>query len=85
MVAAKSLSEFELEMKRHEHLMSQLLKMDTLKQSRFNDLPGEVKALGAWGGDFALLSWNDNPDNLKAYLQKKNIDTCFSYKSIVKY
>ena len=84
MEAASSLDDFEYAMKAHEFLLSGLLKKEKLKQSWFSDLPGEIKSLGAWGGDFALMTWHEDYLSLKKYLEHKKIKTLFSYKTIVK-
>lgn len=84
MATTQSLTDFEYAVRAHEQLIGRLLKAETLKQSRFKDLPGEVKALGAWGGDFAMISWNESINKLKDYLTEKNIDTFFTFENLVK-
>jgi hypothetical protein len=39
--------------------------------------------LGAWGGDFILMTWRDGFDELKKYLPTKNLNTVFKYDEIV--
>ncbi len=83
MIDASSLSEFEMVLRDHEILISNLLEVPSLRQTVFSDLPGEVKSLGAWGGDFCMLTWRDDPATLSAYLKSKNLETWFNYNDIV--
>jgi mevalonate kinase len=80
---AETLSEFEDVMKEHEGLISTLLGVPPIKKTLFNDLPGEVKSLGAWGGDFCMLTWHDDPLLLSAYLKSKKLETWFNFSDIV--
>ena len=36
--------------------MSKLTSKEKIKDKLFNDFDGEIKSLGAWGGDFILAS-----------------------------
>jgi mevalonate kinase len=80
---AYELQEFEQVIREHEILISSLLGAPTIRQRIFNDLPGEVKSLGAWGGDFCMLTWHDDPTLLSRYLKSKSLDTWFNYSDIV--
>jgi hypothetical protein len=71
-------------MKEHELIISSILKQKRIKEARFNDLEGEVKSLGAWGGDFAMITWQDSRKKLNQYLGEKNIDTIFSFNELIK-
>jgi len=82
--SAKTLSEFEACIKEHEEIISGVLKQKRLKEERFADLEGEIKSLGAWGGDFAMMTWHNTKEELKAYLKTKNIDTFFPFDEIIK-
>jgi len=84
MASAKSIDEFEMGIKEHEEIISSLLHRKRIKEERFSDLQGEIKSLGAWGGDFAMLTWHDTLKELKKYLATKNIDTIFTFKEIIK-
>jgi mevalonate kinase len=83
MLRASDLQEFEQIMREHEILISSLLGAPTIRQRMFNDLPGEAKSLGAWGGDFCMLTWHDDPALLSRYLKSKSLDTWFNYSDIV--
>jgi mevalonate kinase len=83
MLNASSLTDFEACMVEHEQLISNLIGVPTIKQRIFNDLPGEVKSLGAWGGDFCMLTWNDDPKLISSYLKSKGLETWFNFNDIV--
>lgn len=64
----------------HETLISRLVKLDPVKHSLFSDYFGEVKSLGAWGGDFVLATGNENtPD----YFKRKGYHTVIPYTKMV--
>lgn len=49
----------------------------------FHDFPGEIKSLGAWGGDFLLAAASTNVEKQKKYFQQKGFETSFNYKELV--
>lgn len=83
MLHASSLEEFEQVMREHEIMISGLIDAPTIRESMFTDLPGEVKSLGAWGGDFCMLTWRDDSQLLSTYLKSKGLKTWFSFSDIV--
>jgi hypothetical protein len=83
LTSAYDLEKFELLIDEHEKIMSGILESPDVKQTAFPDFPGAVKSLGAWGGDFILMTWRDGFDELKKYLQTKNLNTVFKYDEIV--
>lgn len=82
-IHSTKLDSFEKTIRDHEMLISSLLGQPLVKNSIFHDLPGEVKSLGAWGGDFCMLTWHDVPEVLPKYLSGKGFDTWFSFNEIV--
>jgi mevalonate kinase len=84
MASASTIEDFEYYMKEHEEVMASILKMPTLKEGTFSDLPGEAKSLGAWGGDFAMVTWTDAPFELEKYLHAKGLSTSFSFNDLIK-
>ena len=83
MIQASDLNEFDEVIHAHEQLISSLLDAPTIRQKIFSDLPGEVKSLGAWGGDFCMLTWRDDPALLSPYLKSKGLKTWFNFNDIV--
>ena len=84
LAASKNIVDFAFYMKEHEQILSSLLKTHTLKEERFMDLAGEAKSLGAWGGDFAMITWTASPEELENYLSLKGLNVFFSYQDLIK-
>jgi mevalonate kinase len=83
MVTCTSYDAFGNLMHVHEEIMSGVLGKPTLKSSVFSDFPGEIKSLGAWGGDFAMALWPKTKDELGSYLTGKNLDTFFKLNEMI--
>ncbi len=81
---AENISAFEACIREHEEIISSVLGRKRLKDERFTDLKGEAKSLGAWGGDFAMITWHDTKEELKKYLSTRNIDTIFTFNELIK-
>lgn len=82
-LACKDLKEFEALVNTHEDIIAEQLKMAKVKDSLFADYWGSVKSLGAWGGDFVMLTNQNSVDDLKSYLSKKNISIVFSWNELL--
>lgn len=78
-IKSKSLNEFQKCIIEHEELISQILRKEKVKNKYFLDYDGEIKSLGAWGGDFILAA---GPENSKDYFFDKGFKTVFNYKTI---
>jgi hypothetical protein len=50
-----------------------------VKFKYFQDYSGEIKSLGAWGGDFILAA---GPSNSKEYFIGKGYNSVFSFNEI---
>jgi mevalonate kinase len=77
------LKKFENLVQEHENLIAGQLKMVKIRDSIFSDYHGSVKSLGAWGGDFVMLTSESGEDELKHYLKEKNISIVFSWKDLI--
>lgn len=77
------ISEFESLIKHHEKVLSSLLKMKMVKEERFPDYWGQVKSLGAWGGDFVLVTSKKSHEKTAAYFREKGYEVFFSYQEII--
>lgn len=83
MLQSRTLHDFEQIICEHELLISRLLDAPSIRQTTFSDLPGEVKSLGTWGGDFCMLTWHDDPATFSAYLKSKGLEIGFNFNDIV--
>lgn len=82
-LSTNSLVEFEEHLAAHEAIVAEVLGMQCVKQKLFSDFNGQVKSLGAWGGDFVLMTSSDSEQQLKKYLYAKGIDTVFNWEEII--
>ncbi|MXV38078.1 GHMP kinase [Flavobacteriaceae bacterium Ap0902] len=81
-VKSPDLYEFEDHLFVHEALISDHLGIPTIQQSFFPDYQeGVIKSLGAWGGDFILVTAEQRKS--LSYFQKKGFDTILSWKEII--
>ena len=78
-VNSKTLLDFQNCLIKHENIISKTLKIDTIKNIYFKDYEGQIKSLGAWGGDFILAA---GPVNSKKYFYDKGYNTVLNYKEI---
>ncbi|WP_461532442.1 GYDIA family GHMP kinase [Sinomicrobium sp.] len=76
----RNLQEFEQLLSRHENIISSLIDIPPIKENLFPDYPGVIKSLGAWGGDFALVTARNNPSE---YFASKGYRTLLPYEEMV--
>ncbi|MFW6351312.1 MAG: GYDIA family GHMP kinase, partial [Bacteroidota bacterium] len=69
-------------MTEHESLIGDFTAQKPVKERYFNDFPGGIKSLGAWGGDFFLALSQITEDETKKYFQTKGLDILFKLKDI---
>ncbi|MBV7440391.1 GHMP kinase [Weeksellaceae bacterium TAE3-ERU29] len=81
LVNVNSLENFNQLLDLHEELLSNHLGIPTVKEKLFSDYTGgSIKSLGAWGGDFIMVSsLNKNLDYFKA----KGYNTIIKYKDLI--
>ena len=74
------LVDFQELMTQHEAIIASLINTMPIQKRLFNDYPGTIKSLGAWGGDFILACGAANtPD----YFAHKGYKTCLTYQSLI--
>ena len=74
---------FEELLNEHEMLVGAELKQMKVRDILFADYWGVVKSLGAWGGDFVLMTNERSEEELKTYLATKSITTVFKWSEII--
>ncbi len=80
---SEQLSDFELALEEHEQIISENLNIPRLSDTLFIDYWGSVKSLGAWGGDFILLTNTKSSEELESYLDSKDIQVVFPFADII--
>ncbi len=83
MTVASDLRHFDRVINEHEELVAHALKLPTIKEELFRDYWGSVKSLGAWGGDFALVTSDRSKDETREYFQSKGLSTMIAFKEII--
>lgn len=79
-ISSTSLTEFESYVNQHEELLSNHLEIPKVKDLYFADYSGSIKSLGAWGGDFVMVT---ERVGFKEYFNSKDYNTIFSFKEIL--
>jgi len=82
-LSASTLQDFRKLTDEHERIISDLLKMQPVRELYFSDLDGSVKSLGAWGGDFVMIAWEHGFEQLKNYIESKGLKTIFRFGDMV--
>lgn len=80
----QTLVEFEKIIKVHEQLVSRTLKIERAKNLYFSDFSGEVKSLGAWGGDFVMVTSDQPKEWVANYFNGKGMTIVKAYKDLIK-
>lgn len=83
MIDAEDLSTFRGLMEEHEDALASLLEMEKISESRLHGIPGTVKSLGAWGGDFVMIASDADEKDLFNYLHERDIRIIYRYNDIV--
>ena len=79
-LTAKGIREFDFLIRTHEKILSALLGRVRVKDELFPDFPGEIKSLGAWGGDFVMATGTQDDMN---YFKEKGFSTILSYEQMI--
>ena len=81
--AAESLEQFQFLLEEHEEIVSKSLHLIRAKDSHFQDFPGTIKSLGAWGGDFVLVATKLDFPSVIDYFKKKGFKLCLPYNKMI--
>jgi mevalonate kinase len=79
MLAVESLEHFQSLIESHESLLSEILQLEPVQKRLFPDFEGNIKSLGAWGGDFVMAVSKSNP---KSYFESKGYFTVLEYSDM---
>jgi mevalonate kinase len=82
-LTASDLKTFEKLIVQHENLVASLIELQRAKTLFFADFWGEVKSLGAWGGDFVLATSGRNAAETRQYFKSKGFETVLTYDEII--
>ena len=80
LIKCDHLAEFELLIDIHENLISKALNLPKVKTKTFPDYNGSIKSLGAWGGDFIMVTGKDDPT---LYFKEKGFEVVIPYREMI--
>ena len=83
MINAKELSIFNKILREHEQLISLALGYPKVKDQYFGDFWGEVKSLGAWGGDFAMATSERSAQETRNYFESKGFSSVIPFHELI--
>ena len=77
-----SLDELEIILDNFQNRLGRYMEIPKAKDLYFPDYKGVVKSLGAWGGDFVLVTYRDGMEN---YFKAKGYKTIIPFKDMILY
>jgi mevalonate kinase len=82
-VKCQTVEEFDMLLTEHEKLISQILKTPTIKSTCFSTSDECVKSLGAWGGDFVLITSRLPKQVFTEKMEKLGYPVTYTYSDLV--
>ena len=82
-IKSPDLEDFLSVIRIHEDAISAAIGLPTVKQAIFPDFNGEIKSLGAWGGDFIMAATPMSRKEVKDYFNKRKLKVIFSWDEII--
>ncbi len=79
----QTLRDFCYFIKVHEEIMERCLDQKRIKKY-YSDFEGEMKSLGAWGGDFFMAATEWDEQRIRNYFENKGLNVILSYDDIIK-
>ena len=79
----KNVEEFNNLIIEHENIIADVLNKKTIKSTQFSDFDGQIKSLGAWGGDFIMIVSELPFESIKKYFSEKNMNILFKFDDII--
>ncbi|MBL7968226.1 MAG: hypothetical protein JNK09_14585 [Prolixibacteraceae bacterium] len=67
----------------HESMIGKIINQTPVKEQFFPDFDGAIKSLGAWGGDFWLVSTQQSFSEMKSYFENKGLTTLFKWNDLI--
>ncbi|OIQ27353.1 MAG: GHMP kinase [Bacteroidetes bacterium MedPE-SWsnd-G2] len=80
LISTQNFDTFKSLLKSHEDLIAMMTNQTPIQNALFNDFNGQIKSLGAWGGDFVLVASERNPT---PYFQSKGYLTIIAYQDLI--
>ena len=84
LLQATDIGTFENLLEEHETLLSRQLNMPRAAETLFPGYPGAVKSLGAWGGDFVLVTSLWEHDTTIGWFRARGFETILSWTAMLR-
>ncbi len=78
-----NLQDFNRLIEIHELMIGKLIGQIPVKARFFSDFDGAIKSLGAWGGDFWLVSTEMPFQQIRKYFENKGFDPVFKWSDLI--
>lgn len=75
-----NLTDLESIMVEYQDRLGAFMQIPKAKELYFSDYEGSVKSLGAWGGDFVLVTYREG---MKEYFKEKGYDTIIPFSEMI--
>jgi len=82
-LSTSKLEVFDDLLEEHEKLVSSSLQLERAKDTLFPDYWGQIKSMGAWGGDIVLVTSKESPQKTMDYFVEKGFNTFIPYSQLV--
>ncbi|MGB5436377.1 MAG: GYDIA family GHMP kinase [Maribacter sp.] len=79
-MASKDIDSFETLLNLHETVISNTIRIPTIKEQLFSEYPRAIKSLGAWGGDFILVIGDDAS---MGYFRQRGYETIIPFSEMI--
>lgn len=67
----------------HEKVVAGIIGEDPIQDALFPDFSGQLKSLGAWGGDFFWALSEKGPEKMREYFNDRGYETVVGYEEMV--
>lgn len=74
------LSDLELILSEYQNRLGAYMQIPQPKELYFSDYKGSIKSLGAWGGDFVLVTYRDG---METYFKEKGFDIIIPFNEMI--
>lgn len=64
-------------------MISNYTGIQRIKDQNFPDFQGEIKSLGAWGGDIVLATASNGKEALESYFKAKGYEKVIPYAELI--
>ncbi len=82
-ITVNRLETFETLLQEHETILSEVLGIKPVQERLFSDYQGVVKSLGAWGGDFVLITSHQPEKVFREEMHSRGFSVVFSWNELI--